>query len=228
MQRPLSNFTYSDSDYALPAGTETKTKTETTETLDHNPDIPDTSDLTSMIRIKISSGQNSPVFSNVLLDTGSHFSLMCTNYAKSLGFRLERLQQGDIRQVIVADSQPVAIDAKVRMKLHIGPLVIYEWAYCVHSLSHNVIVGLKFMLANSVNLLNDRGIVKIRGAKIPFISRKDYLSLAVVKSDVVIPPRSFKMIFLLNSKVSVWSNYFLTLWKETTLDSFHHCSIPPP
>jgi hypothetical protein len=50
------------------------------------------------------------------------------------------------------------------------------------------------MRGNGVNLLNDRGVVKIKGIKIPFVSSRDYLSLAVCKTCVVIPPRSSKLV----------------------------------
>ena len=148
-----------------------------------------------MIRVKISTGQNSSVFSNVLLDTGSHFSLVSAQYAKKLGLRHEKLQRGDIQQIMVANSQSVAIESKVRLQINVGSLTLYEWAFCVKNLSHNVILGLKFMRNNSVNLLNDRCIAKIRGVKIPFVSGKDYLSLVVVDTPIVIPPRSSKVVF---------------------------------
>ena len=148
-----------------------------------------------MIRVKIVSSENSSVFSNVLLDTGSHFSLVNDQYASRLGLHRVRLGHGDIQQIVVADSKSVAIETKVRLELQIGGLTLYEWAYCVKSLSHNVILGLKFMRSNGVNLLNDRGVVKIHGVKIPFVSSRDYLSLAVTKANVVIPPRSSKVVF---------------------------------
>ena len=140
-----------------------------------------------MIRLKIATGQSSSVFSNVLLDTGSHFSLINDQYASRLGLLRMKLGQGDIRQIVVA-SQSVVIESKVRLELQIGGLTLYEWAYCDKSLSHNVILWLKFMRSNGVNLLNDRGVVKIHGVKIPFVSSRDYLSLAVTKANVVIPP----------------------------------------
>ena len=148
-----------------------------------------------MIRVKIGSSENSSVFSNVLLDTGSHFSLVNDQYASRLGLHRVRLGHGDIQQIIVADSKSVAIESKVRLELQIGGLTLYEWAYCVKSLSHNVILGLKFMRSNGVNLLNDRGVVKIHGVKIPFVSSRDYLSLVVTKANVVIPPRNSKVVF---------------------------------
>jgi hypothetical protein len=114
-----------------------------------------------MIRVKISTGQNSSVFSNVLLDTGSHFSSVSAQYTKKLGLRHEKLQRGDIQQIMVANSQSVAIESKVRLQINVGSLTLYEWAFCVKNLSHNVILGLKFMRNNSVNLLNDRCIAKI-------------------------------------------------------------------
>ena len=126
---------------------------------------------TSLIRIKIVTGENSNVFSNVLLDTGSHFSVINSRYAHKLGLRLQNLQQGDIKYVMMANSQLVSISCKVRMQLQIGNLTLHEWAYCVPTLSQNIILGLKFMRNNGVNLLNDRGIVKIMGVKIPFVSR---------------------------------------------------------
>ena len=82
------------------------------------------------------------------------------------------------------------------MQLQIGNLTLHEWVYCVPTLSQNIILGLKFMRNNGVNLLNDRGIVKIQGVKIPFVSSKDYLSLAVMNRDTVIPPKSSKAILI--------------------------------
>ena len=49
-----------------------------------------------MIRVKIVSSENSSVFSNVLLDTGSHFSLVNDQYASRLGLHRVRLGHGDI------------------------------------------------------------------------------------------------------------------------------------
>ena len=116
---------------------------------------------TSLIRIKIATGENSNVFSNVLLDTGSHFSVINSRYAHKLGLRLQNLQHGDTTYVMMANSQLVPISSKVRMQLQIGNLTLHEWAYCVPTLSQNIILGLKFMRNNGVNILNDRGIVKI-------------------------------------------------------------------
>ena len=50
------------------------------------------------------------------------------------------------------------------------------------------------MRTNGVNLLNDRGVAKIKGIKIPFISGKNYLSLAVIKTDTILPPRSMQIV----------------------------------
>ena len=151
---------------------------------------------TSLIRVKIATFEKSFVFSNVLLDTGSHFSVVNYRYAQKVGLHLCNLQHGDIKNIMVADSHLVPINCKVRLQLQIGSLTLHEWAYCVPNLSHNIILGLKFMRNHGVNLLNDRGIVKIQGVKIPFVSSKDYLSLAVVNSDTVIPPKSSKAIVI--------------------------------
>ena len=151
---------------------------------------------TSLIRIKIATSGSCSVFSNVLLDTGSHFSVINSRYANSLGLRLQNLQQGDINFVMTANSEVVPVSSKVRMQLQVGSLTLHEWAYCLPNLSHNVILGLKFMRNNGVNLLNDRGVVKIQNVTIPFVSSKDYLSLAVVDRDTVIPPKSCKAIFI--------------------------------
>ena len=50
------------------------------------------------------------------------------------------------------------------------------------------------MRNNHVNLLNDSGMVQIQGVRLPFVSGSDYLSVAVVKFDTVIPPRSTKVL----------------------------------
>jgi len=147
-----------------------------------------------MIRVKIATGQNSGVFSNVLLDSGSGMSLINATYAQKLGLRQCPLQSGDSTHCIAANSEFVPIRSKVRLQMQIGGLTIHEWVYCVKSLSHNVILGLRFMRDNGVNLLNDTGMVKIHGVKIPFVSGSDYLSLAVVKFDTVVPPRSIKIL----------------------------------
>ncbi len=126
----------------------------------------------SMIRVKIVTSEKSAIFGNILLDTGSHISLINDKYAKKLGLSFRSLEPGDITQIMVANSQMVNITCKVRIQLQIGGLNLFDWAYCVKSLSHNVILGLRFMRCNGVNLLHDRGIAKIRGVKIPFISGK--------------------------------------------------------
>ena len=133
-----------------------------------------------MIRVKIATGQNSGVFSNVLLDSGSGMSLINATYAQKLGLRQCQLQSGDSTHCIAANSEFVPMRSKVRLQMQIGGLTIHKWVFCVRSLSHNVILGLRFIRDNGVNLLNDSGMVKIHGVKISFVSGSDYLSLAVV------------------------------------------------
>ena len=143
-----------------------------------------------MIRVRVVTGMHSGVFSNVLLDSGSGMSLVSIQFVQKLGLRSQPLQPGDNTHCIAANSEFVPITSKVRLQMQIGGLTVYEWVYCIKNLSHNVILGLRFMRNNRVNLLNDIGMVKIRGVQIPFVSGSDYLSLAVAKFDTVIPPRS--------------------------------------
>ena len=122
-----------------------------------------TDEHTSLHRVKIVATERSSVFSNILIDTGSFASLINSQYVQKLGLRSYPLQSGDIKQIFVANSRSVPITSKVRIHLQIGGLNSFEWAYVVKSLSHNVILGLRFLRSNGVHLLHDRGVAKIRG-----------------------------------------------------------------
>ena len=149
---------------------------------------------TSMIRVRIVSDELTSTFSNVLLDTGSFISAANANFAQKLGLKMCSLDQNDIKKITVANSQNIDLNAKVRVQMQIGPLTIHHWVYCVKNLSHPLILGLDFMRKYGVQLLHDQNIVKIKGIQINFISSKQFLGMAIMKTAVKIYPNSEQII----------------------------------
>ena len=147
-----------------------------------------------MVRIKLLTSENSFCFSNALCDTGSFISAINYQFALKSKLRVVPLEPNDVHQIFVADSQPVKIDFKCRIRFQIGSLTINHWVYCVKNLSHPILFGLNFMRQFSVNIYNDRGILKIKGVSVPFISTKDYASMLVLSKNTKVYPNSEQIV----------------------------------
>ena len=69
-----------------------------------------------------------------------------------------------------------------------------HWVYCVKNLSHSLLFGRQFLRQFGVNIYNDRGILKIKGVSVPFISSKDYASMLVLSKTTKVLPNSEQIV----------------------------------
>ena len=149
---------------------------------------------TCMVRIKLLTSDNSFCFSNALCDTGSFISAINYQFALKSKLRVVPLEPSDVHQIFVADSKPVNIDFKCRIRFQIGSLTINHWVYCVKNLSHSLLFGRQFLRQFGVNIYSDRGILKIKGVSVPFISSKDYASMLVLSKTTKVLPNSEQIV----------------------------------
>jgi hypothetical protein len=106
------------------------------------------------------------------------------------------VEPGDIKTIVIASSSPIALKMKARLQIQVGGITINDWFFVVPDLSHNILVGVNFMRKYRMNLLHDCGMVSIQNVRIPYVPSNRYLSMAILKRQVCIPPRSERNILI--------------------------------
>ena len=141
---------------------------------------------TSIVRLKFKGLK----FLNVLVDTGSNFSLINSASLQNLSVEIQPLKSGDITYLFTANMTRLPIVGRVNLDFEIKGQTLNFDFYVVNQLSNSVIFGVNLLSHFNATIEYSEGKIGFCHNKfcVHFIRLEDYSGMARLKTSVMLKP----------------------------------------